>query len=149
MSVTSRRKVCTDCFPDLGKDEVLRFRPRPAPHPGPRCVSHHRDRKKLVDKARHEAYVLKTYGLKAGEYDALYRNQGGACYICQRAKGTSKKLAVDHDHATGYVRGLLCGPCNKLLGHVRDDPRTLARAADYLTHPPAHRFIGLRKPDAV
>jgi len=113
--------------------------------PGPRCATCKSEFKKVQDKARHEAYVLKTYGLKAGEYDLLYHEQGGACYICQRARGISKKLAVDHDHATGYVRGLLCGPCNKLLGHVRDDPRTLARAADYLTHPPAQRFIGLRK----
>lgn len=114
--------------------------------PGPRCATCRRELKKAQDKARHELYVLKTYGLKIGEYDKLYVAQGGACYICQRATGKTKKLAVDHDHETGYVRGLLCGPCNKLLGHVRDDPRTLQRAADYLITWPAQRFIGLRKP---
>lgn len=114
--------------------------------PGPRCATCKRDFKKVQDKARHEAYVLKTYGLGAGEYDRLYAAQNGTCYICTRATGKTKKLAVDHDHVTGYVRGLLCGPCNKLLGHFRDDPRALVRAAFYLENPPAQQHIGLRKP---
>ncbi len=114
---------------------------------GPRCLGCHREKQAASKKAAHEAYVLKTYGLQAGEYDALYEAQGGTCYICCRATGKTKKLAVDHDHVTGYARGLLCGPCNKILGHVRDDFVTLQRAADYLTNPPAHRFIGLRKPE--
>lgn len=115
--------------------------------PGPRCASCHRDTKAARKAAVHEAYVLKTYGLKAGEYALLLHKQGGVCYICRRAKGITKKLAVDHDHATGYVRGLLCGPDNKLIGHLRDDPEAFDRAAEYLRNPPARKFIGLRKPE--
>jgi hypothetical protein len=89
--------------------------------------------------------VMKTYGLKEGEYQALYEAQGGCCAICRRAKGLSKKLSVDHDHKTGYVRGLLCTSCNKLLGHLRDDPGLAANIVNYLLEPPAQGHIGYRK----
>lgn len=115
--------------------------------PGPRCATCHRDRKKVLRAAAHEARVGKVYGLLPGQYERLYEAQGGQCFICQRAKGVTKKLAVDHDHETGYVRGLLCGPCNKILGHFRDDVMTATRAASYLLNPPAFKAIGKVKPD--
>ena len=76
--------------------------------------------------------VMKTYGLEAGEYAKLYTEQGGVCAICRRATGKTKRLAVDHDHDTGRVRGLLCGPCNKLVGYLRNSPEAFRRGADYL-----------------
>jgi hypothetical protein len=115
--------------------------------PGPRCASCHRQVKAARKAAVHEAYVLKTYGLKAGEYQALYEAQGGVCYICQRARGVAKKLSVDHCHRTGLVRGLIDSVCNKMLGHLRDDPEAFERAAEYLRNPPAQIHIGLRKPE--
>jgi hypothetical protein len=39
---------------------------------------------------------------------------------------------LDHDHATGVVRGMLCFPCNAAIGHLRDDPQVVRRAAAYL-----------------
>lgn len=94
----------------------------------------------------HEAYVLKTYGLKAGQYDALYEAQGQRCYICERATGKARRLAVDHDHATGFVRGLLCKPCNSMLAHLRDSFAMIDRTAYYLADPPAFDVIGKVKP---
>ena len=81
-----------------------------------------------------------------GQYDQLKEAQGGVCAICQKATGVRKKLAVDHDHKTEHVRGLLCGPCNKLLGFARDNPEFFRRAANYLENPPAFDVIGKVKP---
>jgi len=50
------------------------------------------------------------------------------CVIC----GDETKLVVDHDHATGKIRGMLCNHCNRGLGHFRDDPTLLEFAAQYL-----------------
>jgi hypothetical protein len=49
-------------------------------------------------------------------------------------------LSVDHDHKTLLVRGLLCRPCNDLLGHARDDPEFFTRAKVYLEKPPAQEI---------
>lgn len=116
--------------------------------PGPRCATCHRARKKAARKAAHGRWILKTYGITSEQYEALYEAQGGVCYICQRAKGITKKLSVDHDHATGYVRGLCCTTCNKFLGHLRDDPEGGLRIHEYLSWPPAFRVFGKVKPDA-
>ncbi len=77
------------------------------------------------------------FGMSTADYWALFDLQGGVCWICQR-KPRSVRLAVDHDHKTGLVRGLLCSQCNhKLLGAAHDDPERLWRALNYLVNPPA------------
>jgi len=88
---------------------------------------------------------VNTYGITAEEYWSIYEFQGGVCYICRRANGKRKRLSVDHCHTTGIVRGLLCSKCNKdVLGHLRDDPEALYRAAEYLNGPPAVSAVGVR-----
>jgi hypothetical protein len=66
-----------------------------------------------------------------GLYDQMVAEQDGRCLICG-AKPGRIALAVDHDHETGRVRGLLCRSCNQGLGHFRDDPDLLRSAAAYL-----------------
>ncbi|MFT2016328.1 endonuclease VII domain-containing protein [Streptomyces sp. 796.1] len=78
-----------------------------------------------------------VYGLEPGAYERLYTLQGGVCFICQRATGKTRRLSVDHDHRSDEVRGLLCRPCNSMLGHGRDDYRFFMRAVTYLVAPPA------------
>ncbi|WP_234335952.1 endonuclease VII domain-containing protein [Streptomyces sp. NRRL S-920] len=98
--------------------------------------------KKRRKETAHELAVQNTYGLAPGDYDKLYRLQGGRCAICRRATGATRRLSVDHDHASGAVRGLLCRPCNSMLGHARDDIEFFQRAIAYLILPPACRLKG-------
>jgi hypothetical protein len=58
--------------------------------------------------------------------------QGGLCAICQREEAVVGRLVIDHDHATGRVRRLLCNRCNLALGLLDDDPTRLEAAAAYL-----------------
>ena len=107
----------------------------------PRCATHKRAERKRASAATHDAYVGKAYGVSRGFYAQLREAQGGRCAICRRATGETKRLAVDHNHRTGDVRGLLCGPCNSLLAHCRDDVEMLRRAARYLVEPPAAALL--------
>lgn len=84
-----------------------------------------------------EGRLRRVYGMTLEQYQAILESQGGVCYICQRPS-LKNMLAVDHDHATGMVRGLLCRSCNhRLIGSAGDDIETLRRAVAYLENPPA------------
>lgn len=138
--------VCKDCV----AEEITTVR-KPAltragkPVPGNRCVTHHRARKKSTSEASWEKRMIATYGINAEEYRAILEFQGGVCYICRRANGARKRLSVDHCHETGFVRGLLCGPCNRdVVGHLRDEPEAFLRGFNYLSSPPAFAVIGNR-----
>ncbi|NKZ63011.1 hypothetical protein GTG23_07030 [Rhodococcus hoagii] len=123
---------------------------RPAPHPGPRCVTHHRLVVKARRKAAHARRVTSTYGIGFHAYTAILDAQNGRCYICQRATGATKRLAVDHDHACcpaggscgRCVRAILCSPCNVgVLGHLRDDIDALRRAIEVVRDHPAQAVL--------
>jgi hypothetical protein len=67
------------------------------------------------------------------KYDILYTLQEGRCKICERHQSEFKKrLAVDHDHITNEVRGLLCGQCNSAIGLFKDNINSLRNAILYL-----------------
>ena len=135
----SRPPRCIDC-----RDEGVTTK-RDAPHPGPRCTTHHRRVVAARKQRAHALHVERTYGITAGEYQTLLDHQGGRCAICERATGKTRRLAVDHDHETGLVRGLLCKPCNRMLGHGRDEAAFFRRAYDYLLVSPAKAAGIVRK----
>ncbi|AEJ92376.1 recombination endonuclease VII [Mycobacterium phage Timshel] len=137
--MTVKVRVCVDCITEGITSK------RKAPHPGPRCVTHHRAKRLQRKTMSQEQRWLDVYGITADEYWAIYEYQGGLCYGCRRANGQRKRLSVDHDHKTGIVRGLLCTPCNRnVLGHLRDDLEAFDRFSHYLKHPPAVDVIGRR-----
>lgn len=77
-------------------------------------------------------YVEKTYGINEDQYRAMFAAQDGRCAICAR-RPRRRRLAVDHDHNTGQVRGLLCFTCNHyVLRYVEGDPVAAHNAAVYL-----------------
>lgn len=77
------------------------------------------------------AWRKHKYGLTPEGFTALYVSQDGRCAVCQTSK-TSRELDVDHCHETGKVRGLLCGPCNRGIGQLKDDPSLVMAAAIYI-----------------
>ena len=89
-----------------------------------------------------KAHLRSCFSMTLGQYDKLLAAQNGGCAICGSSSShikdarlglaAERRLAVDHDHTTGKIRGLLCGHCNNGLGRFNHDPARLRRAADYL-----------------
>lgn len=91
-----------------------------------RYFRRHPERRKRRDDLKY------FYGLTKEDYNWLLAKQHGLCAIC-RHPPTARLLAVDHDHSSLLIRGLLCLNCNAVLGQARDNPLVLARALQYLT----------------
>lgn len=86
------------------------------------------------DKILRNARVqnLRLYGLTPDDYQRMLVAQGGTCAVCNGTNPSGRRLAVDHDHGGGAVRGLLCLACNRGIGALSDDPARLRAAAEYL-----------------
>jgi hypothetical protein len=94
----------------------------------------HREKKLLW---RHSWKLKSRYGITVEDHAAMMEKQGDKCAVCgtsERSERNGKRLrfCLDHDHATGRVRGFLCNACNVGLGHFRDDPSLLVAALRYL-----------------
>lgn len=83
-----------------------------------------------------ETNLKHKYGMTIEDFNVLWEAASGVCQICNDPlrlfDGTSAHYAIDHNHSTGDVRGLLCPPCNKGLGHLKDSPSILQKAINYL-----------------
>lgn len=77
--------------------------------------------------------IRKRFGIEWGVYLAMLAMHDGVCAICRKECDVVGSLAIDHDHKTGRVRGLLCNHCNTGLGKFRDDPTLLGNAITYLS----------------
>ncbi len=75
--------------------------------------------------------LRRNFGISLEEYKEKLVLQNGGCFICGQ-KPRKRQLAVDHNHATGQVRSLLCNLCNRLVGCAREQPEILRRAATYI-----------------
>lgn len=78
-----------------------------------------------------EIDLKRKYDMGNDDYQSFLEAQGGRCAICGEVPGDTS-LAVDHDHETGKVRGLLCFKCNTALGMLGDSREMLLEAAAYL-----------------
>jgi hypothetical protein len=82
--------------------------------------------------------LKKHYGIGLAEYEAMLKEQNGVCGICKKPEtarnkdGGPRRMPVDHCHATGEIRGLLCTHCNRGLGMFKDSAVNLQSAIDYL-----------------
>jgi hypothetical protein len=75
--------------------------------------------------------LKKKYGITIEEFESLLKAQGNCCAICKTPKN-GRRFAVDHDHQTGIIRGILCDGCNIGIGHLKESPKILQAAIKYL-----------------
>ncbi len=134
-------RTCTKCRETQSKDE---FYAHPTGRDGlfGHCKTCERTRAREHQRKRRQAdplYATKSqlqskYGMTLEGYGQLLLDQGGVCAICKSGDPRNKgeRFTIDHDHETGEVRGLLCGPCNAGIGGLRDDPDLLIEAWAYL-----------------
>lgn len=134
---TAETKACAVCKEAKALTE---FKPRPAYRYGVNSVCrkcdakarrdlYHRNPQKERDRGR-AFHLLSQYGLTPEQHDAMSAN---GCHICGEACKTGRRLAVDHCHSTGRVRGVLCANCNRAIGLFGDDAERLKKAFEYLT----------------
>lgn len=138
------KKYCNGCKLTKYASEFYRLTRRGKTSLQSKCKTCHSDWQKKYHgdtKADRQAYrriqTLKEHGLTVEEYDKMLKVQNGACKICKQKElystsDTPPVLAIDHDHKTGKVRGLLCSQCNQGLGKFRDNPDLLEAAIAYL-----------------
>lgn len=89
----------------------------------------------IVEQRKNTKY-LQRYGITLEEYNALNESQNGKCAICgnypSEGRNKDSRLAVDHCHETGKIRGLLCQKCNTGIGLLGDTKESLLKALKYL-----------------
>lgn len=81
-----------------------------------------------------EFCIKKHYGLTKEAFNELLIEQNGVCAICFKSNSAGRRLNVDHCHATGRVRGLLCANCNTALGLLGDNAEIFVNAINYLNN---------------
>ena len=94
-----------------------------------------REYKKNNKGYHRKSMLMKTYGITLEYFDFLLKEQGNCCAICG-SKSSNNPLTdnfvVDHNHATGKIRGLLCSYCNLTLGNAKESIQRLQQCAQYL-----------------
>jgi hypothetical protein len=146
---TGNVKICSTCRNSQSLDAFQKNRHRPdGLHSQCRsCVSaagrawreRNPEQKKATNRRWAEENAERTFnatwgpfGFYYSDYLAMLEAQGGVCAICHESCRPGRRLSVDHCHATGRIRGLLCDWCNRGLGLFRDSPESLLRAERYL-----------------
>jgi uncharacterized membrane protein len=107
-----QRTTCKPCYNQRSKQWAKE---------NPDAVKKHRKKKNLKEK----------YGLSVEEYDKMFQQQGGRCYLCH-SDHPRRALNVDHCHTTGTIRELLCDRCNMALGLLKDDIALIDKIRRYL-----------------
>ena len=100
-------------------------------------AAYQKDYRSVRRRELSDAERKRRFGITAARYAAMLAEQNGLCAICGKVEGETrngkvKALAVDHDHESGRIRGLLCVACNTGLGKLGDDRGTLLKAVEYL-----------------
>jgi len=123
-----RGKVCRACHQAKG----LEWRQK-----NPDLVRKYNEKQRAKDPAKVkrdalEAHFRRKFSMTMQDRDQMLVLQGGRCLICGTDKPSGKGWCVDHHHATGRIRGILCAPCNSFIGLAKEDVSVLQQAITYL-----------------
>jgi hypothetical protein len=136
-------KTCSKCNADKPESEFYTYTSRDKHLTGglharcKRCehdarASHRKaNPQKAADNAR-KCKLKKVYGISVEQWEQMSVSQNGVCAICKGKSKDGRRLHVDHCHASGKVRGLLCHDCNRGLGMFQDNTIFLQNAKEYL-----------------
>jgi hypothetical protein len=157
-------KRCTKCEEEKPLDQFYRNNGRPTPW-CKACINVVNAAWRANNKAASTEYQViynraRKLGMTYEEYQALDGDPGRECAICgatpdDRRNGSwsngeraarHKRLAIDHSHTNGKLRGFLCGHCNRALGLADDSPELLRKMADYLEKGASFPSLGSYKP---
>ena len=98
-----------------------------------KIYDHKRDATTIRQLSLKRNQLHREYGLTLPQYQEMLNDQHFLCAICKKGENdVDRSFAVDHDHKTGKVRGLLCNSCNAGLGYFKDSPEILKSAISYL-----------------
>jgi recombination endonuclease VII len=152
-NVPAGHRYCPDCRETKAFDEFPRNRSDSTGYASYCKPCHNvrgREGKARIYGSTREYHLRRRYGFGQEQFDRMLAAQGGVCGIC----GAPDPRHVDHDHAFGNVRGILCFNCNGGLGHFKDDLDRLTKAISYLRgttwqrvsiHPGVYRLYSPRR----
>lgn len=119
-----------------GKESQRKAKRKFADRPENRARKNARDlaRSRLgsVKQRQFDKNLRQTYGIDSEDWARLFNGQDGRCAVCRAVLKFDSSTHVDHCHRSKKVRGLLCGPCNRALGQVKDDTWRLRELALYV-----------------
>lgn len=133
--------LCAAHYQRLLRHGHTRYRDRK--RPAKQCSVDGCDNILYANTLCHQHYMKfrrwKGWNVTPEVYNLMLKAQNYVCMICGEAEritngksGKIRDMAIDHCHATGRIRALLCSPCNTAIGLFKDDPATLRKAAEYL-----------------
>jgi hypothetical protein len=134
-------RVCTGCGENkpLDKFDVHSANKNCKRHSCRACEIAKRRASYVVNPERnYNNHLKQNYGIDIEQYKVMLKAQKGVCAICEEPETEIKyskvqSLSVDHNHETGEIRGLLCNSCNRGVGLLKDSPKLLSKAANYLS----------------
>lgn len=135
-----RRTICKPCYAREMREYLAR---NPEQHKKKRLA--YVSWQERNPRAHKHNLLRFKYGMTVDHYEQLMRDQDGKCAVCggvergiDHRSGKPRALSVDHCHATGTIRGLLCADCNRCIGMARENISVLSKMISYLSkHAPA------------
>lgn len=85
-------------------------------------------------RSSRKAHLKRAFNMKIETYEQMLENQEGKCAICRKEERGVRNsfLAIDHNHSTGEIRGLLCSHCNRAIGLLEENKINFTNAIKYL-----------------